>query len=400
MKTWITKNTCLALALAAGAVSARAQFQVPYANGSDGALIVTNTSAPTVLDLRLAVPAVWTNSNTGTNIGLGIYDSNVWAVVYKFTTISVSNGATLVFTNRPTHAPVVFLVSNDVIINGSISLDGQTGTSDPINLPDPGPGGFRGGAESQSGLSAGGGFGPGGGSGYQGQGMTTNYGSPLVVPLMGGSGGNGANGWNGGAGGGAVLIAAQGNVTINAGASIHANGGYSPNSESGSGGAIRVVGNQILGSGTIQAEGAYSFGPTPGWIRLESYITGGVSSGLSLYPQTVGQSPTTPVTIFPPANAPTVQITSVAGLPAPADPTAMMSASGDDSSFGNTNIVTITLATSNFPTNQPVYVIVRPRNGSAYSAQAAVTTGNNTAATWQATTTLPQGHMVLQAWAQ
>src|SRR4029077_18821628 len=112
----------VALSLAAFAPSSFAQpLTIPGADGSDGALIVT---ANTNIDLSLAVTGVWSNNNAG-NFGKGIYDPDKWAVVFKYSSVNIANGATVTFSNHPTHAPVVWLVSSNVTIDGTLSLDGQ-----------------------------------------------------------------------------------------------------------------------------------------------------------------------------------------------------------------------------------------------------------------------------------
>ena len=89
------------------APSGLAQVSIP-SDGSDGALIV---SADTVIDLSNAIAGAW-NANNVANAGKGIYDSNKWAVVFKYSSVVISNGATLTFANHPGRAPVVWLVSS------------------------------------------------------------------------------------------------------------------------------------------------------------------------------------------------------------------------------------------------------------------------------------------------
>jgi len=381
----------LILTLAAGMVAFTsplfAQLAIP-SDGSDGALVI---SSNTVIDLSLAVTGNWTNNNSA-NAGKGIYDPSKWAVVFKYSSVVISNGATLTFINHPTHAPVIWLVGGDVTIqtNGTLSLDGQSATGDPVNLPEPGPGGFRGGAESQSGLGDGGGFGPGGY--YRDYGSYSTYrayGNPQIVPLIGGSGGsgNGSSG-NGGGGGGAILIAASGNITVNG--SCHANAYNFSGTYSGSGGGLRLVANQILGNGMISASGIYL-----GRVRLEANTA---STAISVNPPTIAVSPS-PLIIWPATNAPTVQIVSVASLSTPADPLARMSVAGDDLTLATTNTVAIVLQTLNFPTNGTVNVYIKPRNfgGPQLSLQASYVSGNTNSAIWQLNTILPTSHGVIQA---
>lgn len=138
---------------------ARAALNIP-SDGSDGALVITNN---TVIDLSQAVTGNW-NANDNANIGKGIYDSNNWAVVFKYSSVTIQGGATVTFKNDASRAPVVWLVQGNVTINGTVSLDGQSYNQSPPTLAEPGPSGFRGGAGyyvSSSTESAG--FGPGGG---------------------------------------------------------------------------------------------------------------------------------------------------------------------------------------------------------------------------------------------
>src|ERR1017187_8227250 len=152
MKIQIKAASLLAACLAVFAPSLFAQLNIP-SDGSDGALVISNN---TVIDLSQAVTGSWTNNNSA-NAGKGIYDPAKWAVVFKHSSVVISNGATLTFSNHPTHAPVVWLVNGDVTIqtNAILSVDGQNSyTSDPANLPLGGPGGFRGGSIAQEGLAA------------------------------------------------------------------------------------------------------------------------------------------------------------------------------------------------------------------------------------------------------
>ena len=389
MKTNSLLRAILGLGLLAFGPFAQAQLTIPGADGSDGALAITSN---TVVDLSQAISGVWSNNNSS-NAGKGVYDSNKWAVVFKYSSVVISNGATLTFSNHPTHAPVVWLVTNNVTINGTISLDGQNGASDPVNLPEPGPGGFRGGAEAYSNLAVGGGFGPGGGDniydpyGNYNSGGARDYGNPQIIPLIGGSGGRGNN-VNGAAGGGAILIAAANTITING--SLHANGGSGGNAWNGSAGAIRLVANQVLGNGVIDATFYRN-----GRIRVEANTASGA---LNVTPPTLVVTPV-PVVLWPETNAPSVRIVSVSGQAGPDDPQAKLLLSGSDVAMSSNGPVAIVLQSSNFPTNGTVTVFVKPRNGGGglqYLYNAKLVSGNSNVATWQVTTNVPVGRNVLQ----
>jgi hypothetical protein len=381
------KLAALALAFTAAAPLGRAQISIPFADGSDGALNLT--SGTNTLNLAQAVTGVWTN--TSSSPGNGIYDPTQWAVVFKYSSVNIASNTMLTFTNHPTHAPVVWLVNGSVTINGTLNLSGNNGNSDPLNLTEPGPGGFRGGGDPLYGEGSG--FGPGGGSDAGAGAYYGYYGNPQIIPLIGGSGATGWGGYNGGGGGGAILIAVTGTITVN-GACL-ANGGWGNWGYSGSGGAIRLVANQIAGNGTIQALGGS--GATVGRIRLEANT---VSGALTLNPVTAGLAPAAPPTIFPATNSATVSVLSVQGLTAPTDPKAVMSpnTSADDLTLVTTNSVNILLQTQNFPTNGTVTVLVKPRNALQTTLTASFVSGNTNAALWQVTTVLPYpAHTVIQA---
>jgi hypothetical protein len=127
--------------------------------------------------------------------------------------------------------------------------------------------------------------GGGGGYGTPGQYHTNDnnfgktYGSNALTHLHGGSGGGGAFATGGGAGGGAISLEADGNgtLTIQAGATISANGGGIASTLAnagggGSGGSIRLAGKSITNNGSIQAKG----GTPP---STSSTYDGGIGGG-------------------------------------------------------------------------------------------------------------------------
>jgi hypothetical protein len=387
--------------IAAFAPSLHAQLTFPTTDVSDGAL---NITVSTNIDLRNAVTVNnWTNSNTGPNVGNGVYDPAQWAVVFKYSSVYIASNTTVSFINHQTHAPVVWLVNGNVTINGTLNLDGLGSTSDPNNLPEPGPGGFRGGAGPNG---NGAGFGPGGGvGGYIPPGYYGSYGNAQILPLIGGSGGSGYAGGNGGAGGGAILIAATGNMNLT-NAYLHANGGNGNNYyNSGSGGAIRLVANQISGNSSSYIRALAQNGGglnAPGRIRLEA---NSVIGPIDISPNTAGTLPDSPVKIFPDTNAPIVMITSVAGITnGLTDPKAIMSSgvNADDVTLVTTNDVTIRLRTQNFPTNGTVSVYIKPRNSLPQTVLTAIwDSGTTNSALWHVNTTLLYpgyaAHTVIQA---
>ena len=366
-----------------------AQITIPNADGSDGQLVVSNGTA--IINLANAGTGSWLNPSASP--GNGTYDPTNWAVVFKYTNVVIGANATLVFSNHPTHAPVVWLVNGNVTINGNLNLDGKTPNTDPNNLTEPGPGGFRGGGSPTYGDGPG--FGPGGGV----NGSITpatyfgTYGNAAIIPLIGGSGGGGMNSYNGGGGGGAILIAATQTITLNGGY-IHADGSVAY--AGGSGGAVRLVANQILGSGTIEAIclAAANF---QGRIRLEGNT---VSTSITNNPITPAVVPANPAIIFPTTNA-IVTVVSVGGVNAPSDPRAGVSSGtpGDDVALYSASQVTVIVQTQNFPITGTVNVYFKPRNnGAATITPATYVSGNFNSALWSVHATFPApAHMVVQA---
>ena len=122
------------------ALPAAASILIPGADGSDG---VFNPSASVEVDLGLAITASWDTPGTGN----GVYDGEKWAVVFKYSSVNIPAGVTVTFKNHPSYAPVAWLVSGDVDIDGVVDLTG----GDPEALhrrAAPGPGGFRGGTNT------------------------------------------------------------------------------------------------------------------------------------------------------------------------------------------------------------------------------------------------------------
>jgi len=151
--------------------------------------------------------------------------------VFNFTTINIPAGVTVVFTRNAANTPITLLATGNVVIAGTINLSGSPGGPPVIGATvvgsNGGPGsagGFSGGTGGDgvlsntggTGLGPGGGtggtfsqsaIGGGGGGGFSGPGSAgklgtaggTAYGTPSLLPLIGGSGGGG------GLGGGAVV---------------------------------------------------------------------------------------------------------------------------------------------------------------------------------------------------
>lgn len=352
----------------------QADIIVPGADGSDGPL---NITANTEIDLSQAVTGTWDDDNTA-NAGKGVYDAQQWAVVFKYSSVTVAAGATVTFKNHPSRAPVVWLVNGDVTIEGTIKLNGQNGISSP-NIAEPGPGGFRGGAGYYgSGIGAGAGLGFSGGSlGNNAGGGGLMVRDPSIVPLVGGAGGGGhqnqAN-WGGGAGGGAILLACTGTARIDG--LIQANGGGAPNDHhfkyagGGAGGAIRVLCSTLEGDGTFEALGkGYSTGSL-GRIRIER-VTNQGSVAISPDPSVVPLPDGTTATLWPGPSGPTVRILSIGTEDAPADPRSAFGAEAPDVSLPEVSSAEVILETIGVEQASQVEVRIAPRAGGAPTVVAA-----------------------------
>jgi hypothetical protein len=243
-------------------------------------------------------------------------------------------------------------------------------------------------------------------------GAGASYGSNLLLPLIGGSGGGGGGagpsfgGSGGGGGGGAILVASSG--TVNVTGTITASGGNGGDANGvgsggtgggGSGGGIRIVATTIAGNGPIQATAGnagfssyynpYSHGGkgADGRIRLEA----------ESFTRTAATSPSyttgAPGQLFV-AGMPTLAISSVAGVAAPAVPTG----NADINLPADTpNPVTIVLNTSGVPVGNTVKLTVTPAYGAPIVVTSPALTGTTASATTSVSVTLPSGPSVLSA---
>lgn len=303
--------------------------------------------------------------------------------IFRCTTITVASNATLTFTPNVLNTPVYLLATNDVVINGTIDVSGSLGTG--VLGGAGGPGGFAGGNPGTGGLPDGGGHGPGAGAvgGAASYGTTaylrsdyfgtrTNgaiYGSPLLVPLVGGSGGTSSGGSGGVGGGGAVLIAS--NTRIEVTGAITA---VSPSlnllgfAGLGSGGGIRLVAPVVAGNGSLNASGCENWyyhyvGPFYGGAgRIRIDCMDRRSLALNVVPSSVATTGANMVAI--PTNAPRLDITQAAGNTIPEgtnSPVFFMLPQG-----ASTN-QTVTVQARNFNALVPIRVVLTPDNGPSSS---------------------------------
>jgi hypothetical protein len=410
-------------------------------DGSDGDLIILETDPGLVddsenagfklrtIDLSQAVNGIWSDDNQGADIGKGIYDTDQWAVTFEYGNVHIGPNVRVDFTNHRSRCPIVWLVNGDVTIEGIVDVRGKNGIANQRLPREPGPGGFRGGAgffKTSSIRSAG--FGPGGGIFNAGSGSaliraslgdggafgargslgeSVPYGNTFLFPLIGGSGGTGGTwsnlGRQGSSGGDAFLVAAAMTVTING--TINAAGGNGNASgflsSGGSGGAIRLVGNRVEGSGSLFATGGAGWGRGgAGRIRIESCfpIEFPVANSNPLYHEGL---PTDPVQVFLPIDTPRIQVTRVTGVdidvPVPGEPQSKLDPEAD-LDLQTTESLTVEIAAANVPLDWTVEVRVVPIGGRDSIVTATMVPGGTEAAsTWEATFLPPPGFIAVQA---
>lgn len=399
--------------------------------------------------------AGFNSGSTGADGALNVTTNTVLAMpangVFNFTTVTIASGATLSFKKNVTNTPVVLLATGDVNIAGTIDVSGgnsagnKPGILGDASLPGVGgPGGFdggRGGVPANS-RRAGNGLGPGGGAGGNGVANCCSswlnhaqgggggghantgagnrfmefgsnaantgvagpaYGSNLLIPLTGGAGGGGgagsasttgAYGTGGGGGGGALLLASSGTVTV--AGTIKATGGNSGATSScdlsttcggsgggGSGGAVRILATAIAGTGNVNVAGG-----APGDSPVSSVVNGGAGSiGRVRYDVMSAGTLTL-------SGLPTLTITSVAGIAAPANPTGLQDIVLPE---GTPNPVTVTLATTGVPAGNVVTLTLTPKRGAATTATSSALAGSTAGATATASIDVPTDISTLSA---
>jgi hypothetical protein len=304
----------------------------------------------------------------------------------------------------------------DAITNGGAGLGSGAGAAGISTLPFQrgayGGGGAGYGAAGENNLGLQFGFTAAFGN-AAGQGGSS-YGSAQLLPLIGGSGGGGGSGGvtfdggGGGGGGGALLIAASG--TVNVTGSILANGGFGGQARGGgstiagggggggSGGAIRIMATTLAGNGSISAAGGargdnFDDGVQTGGagavgrIRLEAEV---ITRTAATTPVASSDAPTT---VFV-AGAPTLTISSVAGVNAPASPTG----NADITLPATTpNPVTVVFTTTGVPVGNTVQLTVTPAFGEKTIVLSPALTGSTADATASVSVSLPVGPSVLSA---
>ena len=335
--------------------------------------------------------------------------------VFNCTTIAIAQGATLRFNRNALNTPVYLLATGSVVLDGTIDV---SGSASPGNFQggEGGPGGFDGGpggfSNPDKNFPGGAGQGPGGGRSGNGRpdsgsaagggayatraagfldakdGQT--YGTPLLIPLVGGSGGGGMDGnqnAGGGGGGGAILIASSSIVRIDATGSILARPGPGYHGASfdlspgngGSGGAIRLLAPRVFGTGILNVRGSGLFNLDDGnqvsglgRIRIDSIFrfepTNAAQDniGFSFQPAAVA-SVGSAMVVFPPNN-PRLDIVQAAGSTIPEGTNGSVFV---ELPFGSDTNQTVVVQARNFNSNVAIRLVLTPAAGDpiSYDAQ-------------------------------
>src|SRR5438445_46759 len=247
--------------------------------------------------------------------------------VFNFTTVNIPGGVILRFTRNAANTPVTILAQGDVIIAGTMDVSGSAG-----------------GTGSLTGTL----LGPNGGAGGPG----------------GFDGGTGANG----------VISTTGGAGLGPGGG---SGGANSGSSGGGGGAV-AVGGFFGGSGGFFFNGAGSAGR----LRLESFTNTAVLNFVAVPPTTISSSLPNPAVL---ANAPTLRISSIAGVATPGVAQGSFVTPDITLPAGTTNPVPVTITAANIPVGTVVTLTVQGFVGTVSSVTAAL---GGTAASSSATASL------------
>ncbi|MFN7138981.1 MAG: Ig-like domain-containing protein [Limisphaerales bacterium] len=157
--------------------------------------------------------------------------------------LSISEDSRMIFTNTPTQ--VDFIIHEDAVINGEISLDarGYAGVNGG-----PAPGEF-------SGSGAGGSHGGTGGMSASGAASGPVYGSETTPVDLGSRGGMSVVSTNDSQGGGALRLQVGRDLVVNGRISANGRDAWIDRHGGGAGGSVWITASTLLGDGSIAADG-------------------------------------------------------------------------------------------------------------------------------------------------
>jgi len=371
------------------------------------------TTGSTGADGPLDYSAI-TNS---TNIVIDMHDHPTG--IYQYTSVNIPTNVTVTFTPNANNTPVTWLVQGPCVISGFVDVSGQTNKGLVPGQGGPGGGAGGYGGEGNSWLAhPGAGLGGGnaaqynvnsaGGAGsyatvggsLEGQGAAgLTYGNEFLLPVLGGSGGGGGYYGGGGGGGGAIIVASDTSIRVDGTAS--ANGGYGAffdtsgirnawngNGGGASGGGVRLVAPQILGHGTLRADGGVGFGGTvggSGFVRLDGLddefvgtLNDSASRGFN------------PILVAPTASA-SLAIQSIAGNAVPANPKGVLYTPDATISAQQANPIQVVVGCVNLPLNTQITVVVKPVNGPMVLGSTLNNTGTQASSTATVSVNMPRG---------
>ncbi|MDO8632194.1 MAG: hypothetical protein Q7R41_17055 [Phycisphaerales bacterium] len=312
--------------------------------------------------------------------------------IINATTVTVGTNGILKFNRNPLNTPVYLLATGNVLVRGRIDVSGNSGTSNPPTGGRGGPGGFDGGMPGFGpAVPPGAGHGPGAGLGQTATvqaglaaygpvnfaARPTNglvYGSPSLIPMVGGSGGGGTlgqPGTGGMGGGGAILIASNTRIDIPSPGSVLANGGLSGcQVNEGSGGAIRLLAPVVAGNGMVQVTSGNCNAGGFGRIRIDSIDRTALQ--LNFQPNSSTTSVGSTMFVFPDV-VPRLDIVAIDNaLIIPGAPATILLA------FGSTPSRTVFVRATHFTGVVPIDVVLTPDNGDrvVYPAEINVSQGD------------------------
>lgn len=192
------------------------------------------------------------------------------------------------------------------------------------------------------------------------------------------------------------MIASSTNIRVDG--AILARGGsfFDWPSGMGSGGAIRLIANEIAGGGTLDASGGFNSSTQQrgglGRVRLDAIQLN--YSGIVTATFTQGFQP-----IISPANGQTTQliITSVGGVSVSTSPSGQIATPDAVLSAQQNNPIPIVVHCSNIPLNTQITVSVKPANGAAVSATGLNSTGTLSSSTATVLINIPRGGGLIYA---
>ncbi|MBL9135052.1 MAG: hypothetical protein JNK85_04255 [Verrucomicrobiales bacterium] len=344
-----------------------------------------------------------------------------------YTTVNVAAGRTLRFRRNALNTPVYLLAQGVVTINGVIDVSGSAAPASPPIGGSGGPGGFDGGKPGFGAeFGPGDGYGPGaGGGGNDGAGSPGNagggaygttrngpekngvvYGSPLLIPLIGGSGGGGISGQpgqGGGGGGGAILVASNVRIEIGESGQVRSNGGDRRGNtvNSGSGGAIRLLAPKVSGTGILNVFGGNSSSfNNHGRIRVDCLDKTALT--LRFQPSettTVGANMfVDPFGSFSSGQrrAPRLDIIDAAGTAIPLNTGSTVQV---QLPFGSSTNRTVTIRAQDFNADVPIRLTLTPDNGPRSFVDTNIVNTTSNPATLVVPVVLPVNNLVtIHAW--